>query len=137
MRQINVYRYEELPTEEAKEKARDWWVSCELQDPAWRTEHFTSMDEALKMVSEYGEGNIEFQEILKRSEEGKLTGYCADAILGVLMIKLKRMPHPEEIEEKYNKEWEDEINARIEDKEYIEDAIMANLYEFLEDGSKL
>ena len=40
-----------------------------------------------------------------------------------------------QIFEAYQKEWEDELNKRLSNVEYIEELIIVNEYYFLEDGS--
>lgn len=141
MRQIEVYEYDELPTEEAKQRARQWWVDTEMENPAWIEEHFKSMHEAIDSVDEERKDESEEKDKLKRLHEDSracnFTGYCADNLLGDLIEETGEMPTKTQIEEKHRKEWDKELEERAEDIEYIEMNICDNNYEFLDDGQKI
>jgi len=50
---FTVYLFDALPTDKAKEKARDWWRECEAQDPAWLDEWRDSTEAARAFVRSY------------------------------------------------------------------------------------
>lgn len=125
--EVTVYQYKEL-SEEAKKRARDWWRECEMVDPAWRDEHFQSLIHALNAFHESDKGNT-----LDDSEECKWTGYCADALLADFVKKYGWPEFEGQITDHYQLVWEKELEWRLE-REQVEDAILANEYEFLESG---
>ncbi len=127
---IKIYQFSEL-SEKAKQVAREWWLDCELQDPAWFSEHFESMKCAVEAVSEY---NYNKQKVLEDSENCNWTGYCADAILADWVKKNDGIiPSPRAIEALYQDAWQNELDSRCE-PDYIDEQIEANEYEFLESG---
>ena len=132
MKQINVYKYDELTTENAKEKARQWFIEIEQSCPAWLDEHTESMNKSVELAKS-GKSK---EEISKVSEDIAITGYCADAFLADLIKELGKIPTAEEIEEKYNLEWNKEMEERLTNVEYIEENIISNEYEFFENGEK-
>lgn len=127
---INIYQYNELP-EEAKEKARKWWIDSELEMPAWYEEHFNSMNAAIAATKK----ESDIAQLKDRSLKCEFTGYCADALLSDLIIKLGHIPSESEITVYYDNEWEKELNERILDTEYIEENIIINEYWFFSDGT--
>lgn len=46
--ETQVYHFDQL-SDEAKEKARDWWRGCEAEDPAWAEERRESLEAFCKM----------------------------------------------------------------------------------------
>ena len=113
MRQINVYKYDELPTAAAKKAAREWWINSEIEDPAWRNQHNHSRAAALEELR----SGRDINEIKRRSFDCELTGYCDDAILSDLIEEL--------------------LTSRINDIDYIEENIISNGYEFYENGERV
>lgn len=136
MRQITVYEYDELPTEEAKERAREWWIEREMENPAWVEEHFRSMNVVIERVKAI-ETDEDFRQLLQDSEEGKLTGYCADALFYDLAKDRDITPLPKETEDYYVKKWDEELTERINNREEIEENIRINKYEFFENGQRV
>ena len=132
MRTVGVYRYDELPTEKAKERAREWWIDLEIQDPAWQEDHFKSMRAAISAASETNDK----RRLIRASEKAEFTGYCADCLLGDMIKEMGRIPSESEIVDYYNRQWDSEINDRLSDVEYIEEVMHMNEYEFLEDGTR-
>lgn len=130
MRHIPIYLYDELPTEEAKAKAREWWVDLEVQCPAWFDEHFESMHKCVELIQL--ERNI--KKLSRMSGECEITGYCADFTLSLMIKELNRIPSESEIIQRFNKDWMEELNERIEDIAYIEENIESNRYEFTAEG---
>ena len=135
MRKINVYLYDELQTDEAKGKARAWWINGEAECPAWRDEHFESMNKAIDVCSNLPQ-NYNLKPLIKDAEESKFTGYCGDALLSDLIKKIKRIPSIDEVKEYYSERWDQELDERLSDINYIEECILINEYEFLEDGRR-
>lgn len=134
MRKINLYKYEELPTEKAKEKARSWWIDRELKYPAWEEEHWESMYKIVERVKQI-ETKDDFEKLKKDSEENQLTGYCADYLYFLMCKDRTKTPTIEEVKQFYTIEWQNELEQRTTDINYIEEDIETNEYEFLEDGS--
>lgn len=130
MKQITIYKYDELPTEEAKKVARDWWASAEIECPGWQSEHFASMESAIDAISH----DVSKEELIKQSEALAWTGYCADSLLADLIKKNDCVPDKEELSRYYQEAWDYELYERCSDTEYIEESIVANNYEFLESG---
>jgi hypothetical protein len=128
---INIYQYDELPTEEAKENAREWWFNLEMLDPAWREEHSKSMLEAMRAASEADD----MGKLIEASEKCEWTGYAADAYLSDHIKKNGEVPEPSTIQKIYEKAWEEELESRHE-REYIEESIRINEYEFTADGER-
>lgn len=138
MRKItqNIYKYDELPTEEAKEKARDWWIEGEIQDPAFKAEHLKSMESAIELF----ESDKPIGEIIQESEYCKMTGYYADSFLADCIdenypYQNTRGVDADVIKSYYEDKWNKELEDRLKDVKYIEENILANEYEFFEDGS--
>jgi hypothetical protein len=132
MRQINLYLYDELPTEEAKSKARAWWVELELQDPAWIDDHRKSMAAAMIVVTE----ETDAAALKRKADACEFTGYCADALLGDMIEQTGMIPLTAEVDDYYVQAWDTELSERVANREYIEETIRANEYEFLEDGTR-
>lgn len=145
-----VYLFDELPTEKAKEKARDWWRELEAQDPAWLDEHNDSVTAALKFIDGFSDDDYETCEeavaaVLKAAEDLKKntdgcpwTGYCGDATAIEEIIKAcddgrsvrnVRSRFVLAMEREWNIEFEYSMEA-----EHVDDTIRANEYEFTEDG---
>jgi hypothetical protein len=125
-----IYHYHELPTEKAKEKAREWWADLEARDPAYQSEHIDSLRacvEALRTTSE--------SEALHASHECTLTGYCDDGLLHGYYQKYGHMPTTHQLRDYFEQAWEAEMDHRLSNSEGIEDAILANGYEFNADGT--
>ena len=126
--EITLYKYNELPTEEAKEKARQWWIELESRDPCWISEHRQSMDHACNAFYESDK-----RKVLDESEECKWTGYCADALFASFVRENGWPENESQIIHHYEQEWEKELKWRLEDNQ-VEDIILANEYEFLQSG---
>lgn len=148
-----LYLFDELPTEKAKEKARDWWRSLEAQDPAWREEHNDSVDAALKFIEGFSDDHctdyatdeeavaavLKAAEDLKKNTDGcPWTGYCGDATAIDEIIKacddgrsVRAVRHRFVLAMEH--EWDKEFEYSME-AEHVDDTIRANEYEFTEQG---
>lgn len=136
-----VYLYDELPTEEAKAKARQWWAECELQDPAWEGEHTDSMEAALEGLASLitNDSPLERRAMIDRYDNLRPTGYCADALFADLLRKIGAdgdLPSARQVRDHYSDEWEKELHARINDEDYLAETIRANEYEFTAEGER-
>lgn len=134
MKTITVYEYDELPTEEAKTRAREWWARLEEEDPAWMEEHSRSLSAAQEACK--GMTSEDLPRIIRQSENCEFTGYCADAFLADLIKERSRLPTWDEIHVCYVRAWEAEIAFRTTDREHIEESIRANEYAFFADGTR-
>jgi hypothetical protein len=144
-----LYLFDELPTEKAKEKARDWWRNLEAQDPAWRDEHNDSVEAALKFIDEhcadYATDEEAVAAVLKAAEELKKntdgcpwTGYCGDATAIEEIIKAcDGARSVRNVRGRFvlamEREWDKEFSYSME-AEHVDDNMRANEYEFTEDG---
>lgn len=133
----NLYMFEEL-SEKAKEKARDWWRDCEYQDPAWAAEHHASLRAAMRAVSlmlghrDNGDDvSDEWKRIREESRSLAWTGYCDDCVL--YDNASDRIPTISDVDIWYDSAWDSEIESRME-ASYVDENIIANEYEFAEDG---
>lgn len=133
---VHTYTFDELKTDEAREKARDWWRALEAQDPAWWHEHNESLAAALRMREDVKKGgNHTLKQAIKLSKNCNLTGYCADVLLAqAIKEQAGLLPSRSYIQSVFEKAWEDECCFRMED-EQVDESIIANGYEFLEDGT--
>lgn len=128
--ETTVYEYHELPTDCAKEKARDWLATSFLDNPPWVEEHFNSMQAAIK-ASKSGKPK---HELAKESIECKWTGYCFDGLL-YDMIKNGLELTETNIRKSYGDAWKEEFKFLTTNIESLEGFLEANKYEFYEDGS--
>jgi hypothetical protein len=140
---VTLYKFDELPTEEAKEVARDWWRDMESQNPAWQQEHYQSTKEAMKFIDSYrmwdGVEGLEAAAV-KLQGECPWTGYCADATaIDAIVEACGGLTDISEIKRRVQQDmdeaWEKECEAAMED-ENVDENIIANNYEFLENGEK-
>ena len=127
---LNIYKYNELPTEEAKTKARGRWYGLEMSNPACMHDHFKSRDAACLAVAD----GLKPSELIKQSGSCAWTGYYADGILADYIKETKRVPTEDEIYYIYTITWQDELQSK-NSRGYIEECIEENEYEFFEDGS--
>lgn len=134
---INLYTFNEL-SDHAKEAARDWWRTCEYNDPAWQSEHLASMNHALAAIAGLDEGRDKaIRMVYEDSRNMRWTGFHADQFLADLMdgrTGMGDIPSKREVADHYQREWEEDMESRMED-DYVAESILANEYEFHEDGS--
>lgn len=155
---FTVYEFDELPTDKAKEAARDWWRDCERSDPAWAHEHAQSLREAIKWVKqstpqdmdgiEYVEAVAAYAEAIGMlSGNCPFTGYCGDETaldpVRKMIADFKGTGKPCDyvcadwlcgtIRDAMEQAWEEECEADMED-ENVDENIRANDYEFTEHG---
>ena len=125
--QVKVLTFNEL-SDAAKEVARDWWRTAERSYPAWLDEHHDSMKAALKHRSDAN--------ALKDSAEGNWTGYTADGVFADNWDGTGDVPAECVIRSWYADAFESELESRMS-VEYVDDAILANDYEFYESGKNV
>ena len=129
-----IYLYNELPTEEAKEKSRSWWYELEMEDPAWHLEHKESRKAALEAFEQSGDDVPD----ITPWKDYSVTGYCGDGIFADFIKDHKdnwKDTTTRQVASAFAQAWKAELESRNE-REYIEDSILSNEYEFLEDGSR-
>lgn len=127
-----LFLYEEL-CDEAKKNAKDWWKKLEKEDPAWRNEHQKSMLAALKL-SHTGKSH---DEMIKESQELKMTGYWADSLLALFISRTEfTFIKDKQLVDFYESAWKDDLKQRLNDDSYIEEAIIANAYTFTSAGER-
>jgi hypothetical protein len=143
---LSLYKFDELPTETAKEVARWWWKKLEADGPAWRDEHYKSAYEARKFIESYrmwdGVSGLKkaATDLLANSDGCPWTGYCADNTALDVIIKAcdKYSDIPsiqDSVRSAMNEAWETECESAMQN-EHVDDCIIANDYEFLENGEK-
>jgi hypothetical protein len=147
----NIYTYDELGYE-AKKEARQWFEELEATDPGGFGDYAAARDAFFKrlndayMVEDNGDDYFDMdmlRDLLRDSKNMELTGYCYDAYPCEL---LGRMIEEDTINQ-YNREavvrfmldairaeWEVEVESRMQ-PEVMEEIILANDYEFYEDGT--
>lgn len=153
---INVYTFQELPTESAKERARERGRQWMSEDPAWCDEsrqsiqafcdHFGAqlVDWSIGAFSpldynvHFNNGHFRGVKLRDIDRDAMPTGYCLDCTLWQTMHdEFKRtgnaMAAFEVALHAGFKAWRDDLESQLED-EYIEDFLTANEYEFDEDG---
>lgn len=151
---LNIYTFQELPTDAAKERARDWYRTS--SDPAWCDEsrqsiqafceHFgvTLRDWSVGAYSpiDYSTNanNQHFRGVKLRDIDryAMPTGYCLDCTLWQTMHdEFKRTGDAKAafdaaLYEGF-KAWRADMESQLED-EYIDEVLAINEYEFTEDG---
>lgn len=168
-----IYKYDELPTEKAKERARDWFRGVDVEYN-WYEESRESMEGFTKhfpvRVKDWsygGQGSgvtfeftgedgleniagVRLYKWLSNNGIGKLTGgdcpftgYCMDEVLldpirAFLKQPINRVTFRELLEDCYHawvKGCENDIEYQGSD-ENVAETILANEYEFDEDGGR-
>lgn len=153
---ITIYKFQELPTESAKERARERGRQWMSEDSAWCDEsrqsiqafceHFgvTLRDWSVGAYSpiDYSTnaGNHHFRGVKLRDidRDAMPTGYCLDCTLWQTMYdEFKRTGDAkaafEAALDAAFKDWRADLEGQLED-EYIDDFLTANEYEFDADG---
>ena len=125
-----IYKYDELPTEKAKEKARDWWWGNGLADPAFEDEYHLSLKAAKEALGR----ELSPEELQRQSEACEFTGCIYDGILAHFIRSHKRRPSESELKYAYRDAWSEDLIDGSK-RTNIEEEILANDYEFYEDGS--
>jgi hypothetical protein len=151
---INLYKFNELPTERAKERARDWWRSA--SDLAWSDEsresiqafcaHFgvtlrdwsvgpyAPIDYSTDAENRHFRGH----KLRDFTREHMPTGYCLDCDLWQTFYdEFKRAGDAkgafESALDAGFKAWRADMEGQFED-EYVDKHLEINEYEFTEDG---
>lgn len=152
---INVYTFQELPTESAKERARDWWR--EGIDFAFSDESRQSIqafcDEFGVRLKDWSVGayapinyttdaeNKHFRgrKLREFKRDAMPTGYCLDCDLWQTFCdEFKRTGDAKAAFEaalwEGFKAWRDDMEGQLED-DYIDECLEINEYEFDENGN--
>jgi hypothetical protein len=153
---ITIYKFDELPTDAAKEKARERGRQWMSEDPAWCDESRQSIQAFCEhfgaKLTDWSIGaysridyttnaeNKHFRGVKLRDidRDAMPTGYCLDCTLWQSMHdEFKRTGDAKAafdaaIEAAF-KEWRNDLEAQLED-EYIDDFLTINEYDFTEDG---
>lgn len=132
---LTIYEYDELPTDKAKEAARDWMLQAlrEAPDDSDYRKVLTTLQE------------LPMDRLLKAIEtldHCKLTGFYADHD-ALLAVREHLEKHPDaELSDLHRaatraieKLWDEEQNSWSE-TDYLEDMIRGNDYEFEENGKR-
>lgn len=127
---LDLFPFSELPTDKAKEKAREWGRRILNDNPPWLDE-YQDAARAINKLDGYS-----LKEKAAKWDTYPLTGFCADECLKVILD----MPEDTSTDElqkaaidELNKLWEWEVESMNTD-EYIDDFLEANGYEFTSDG---
>lgn len=152
--QVTIYKFEELPTGAAKERARDWWRG--LGETFWADESLESIQafcehfgvtlktwEVSAYSSPYFSTNAENQHFrgLKLRDfrpDHSPTGYCLDWDLwSTFFHEFKRTGDAKAAFDaalwEGFKSWRNDLEHQCSD-EYIDEHLTINEYEFTEDG---
>jgi hypothetical protein len=159
MRQITLYKFPELPGDEAKEAARAWGRQCVDNDPPWGDESRQSIQ---TFCADFGVtlkgwsvsagsyvytlpklDNSTFRGLKLRDvkRDNMPTGYCIDCTLWeTFHDEWERTGDPKhafnEAVRAGFKAWADDWDASLSD-EAIDDFLTANEYEFTEEGDRV
>ena len=154
---ITLYKFDELPTESAKEVAREkgrQWIGIDF---AWRDESRESIErfcsEFGAMLKDWSVGayspidyshnadneNFRGRKLREFKRDAMPTGYCLDcALWQTFYDEFKRTGSAKKAFDAALwagfKEWRDDLENQLSD-EYIDDFLTANEYEFTEAGT--
>lgn len=155
--EMALFQYDEL-SEDAQEKAREWFERCTQGGFAWAAE---SIDSIEKFCDEFGVSlmgwacnpyespryktnaeNYHFRgrKLREFKRDTMPTGYCLDcALYEKFFDEFKRTGDAKHAFDTALWagfiEWRDDMESQLT-REYIEDAIRANEYEFTADGAR-
>lgn len=150
-----IYTFEEL-NDEAKERARDWWRSggelfwCEESKESiqafcdhfgvalknWSIAPFAPLDYDVQYFNSHFRG----MKLRDFKRDNMPTGYCLDCSLWLTFYdEFKRTSSARKafdaaIEQGF-KDWRADMESQLED-DYIDEHLIANGYEFTEDGER-
>ena len=151
---ITIYKFDELPTERAKERARDWWR--EGMDFPWGDESRESIQAfcehfgvTLKSWSVGPYAPFDFSTNAEQSHfrgrrlrdfnrDHMPTGYCLDCTLWMTFYDVFKRTG--DAKQAFNdalwegfKDWRNDMESQMED-EHIDEMLTINEYEFTEEG---
>lgn len=154
---IDVYKFDELPTEAAKEKARYWWRTSGI-DFAWSDESLKSIivfcDEFGVKLTDYSvcpferptfrtsaeNAHFRGRQLKEFKRENMPTGYCLDCALWETFYDCFKASG--NAKGAFDSaicagfaEWAEDMESQTTD-EYIDDCLQANEYEFTENGKR-
>lgn len=151
---LKIYKFQELPTEAAKERARDWFRTS--SDPAWSDESLQSIQAFCEhfgvTLRDWSVGayapfdystdaeNRHFRSVKLRDidRDAMPTGYCLDCDLWITFYdEFERTGDAKAAFEAALdagfKAWRADMESQLED-EYIDEMLTINEYEFTEEG---
>lgn len=141
-----VYLFDELPTEQAKETARDWWRSCEDADPSWADEYADTRKAALAFVRSYNnadtlDGLFTAAKALRAdpADSCPWTGFRADELAIDAILDAESWAGDQiadvirAVEHALDEAWESE-REYLHSPEQVDETIRANEYEFYKNG---
>lgn len=130
---IQIFRYDQLKSKEAKQKARDWYLKGEQENPTWYKEHCNSKNAALTWVRRFHNNEVTKHDLLNMARRCEFTGYVGDALLADIIAKRMGVPTEKYVEQAYDEMWELEMQSK-ESEAYISEVMLANDYRFTADG---
>lgn len=140
---INLYSYDELPTEIAKDVAREWWCNLECQDPSFSSDHKKSVKAALRFLASYNYGMQDFQKLYSTALEMKFKGDCLwtgsseDLAAIDCIVKACEKGHNDMIQCHFLRYMSDVFQKQLDESlkvENVSEMLRINNYEFTEDG---
>ena len=153
---VTLYKFDELPTERAKERARDWWRSVGT-DLAWNEESKQSIEAFCEQfgirlldyqvgpynpfhyhLSDYDNSNFRCVKLKGLERENYPTGYCLDADMSIVFYDTFKetgdAKHAFDCAVIAGFEgWRQDMEWQCSN-EYIDEHLIANGYEFTESG---
>ena len=151
---ITIYKFDELPTERAKERARDWWR--EGMDFSWGDESRDSIQVFCKhfgvtlkswSVGPYApfdfstnaeQSHFRGRRLRDFNRDHMPTGYCLDCTLWMTFYDVFKRTG--DAKQAFNdalwegfKDWRNDMESQMED-EHIDEMLTINEYEFTEEG---
>ena len=154
---VTLYRFDELPTEKAKERARGWWRS--VSEFSWSEESRQSIEAFCEQfgirlldyqvgpyspfyfrLSDYDNSNFRGVSLKGLERENYPTGYCLDADMSTTFYDVLKATGDaksafQEAVEAGFEGWRADMDDQLGD-EYIDDCLIANEYEFTESGNR-
>lgn len=132
---VSLYLYDELPTDKAKETARDWLDTCLQSDP-----DTSDFQKIIDLIETWDPADL--RGIAHRYEDCPLTGFFADHD-GLEAIHKAMQADPDTPVEELRRAGISAVNAACDadreskrEKEYLEEMLRANEYEFTADGKR-
>ena len=139
---INLYNYDELPTEIAKDVAREWWRNLECQDPSFLSDHNKSVKAALNFLGNYDQED--FDELYSTALEMKSKGECpwTDTIedltaIDCIVKACEKVDRIDMVKYYFKVYMAEEFQKQLDESmkvENVEEALRINEYEFTADG---
>jgi hypothetical protein len=154
---ITIYTFDELPTDDARERAREWWR--ETSDFSWSDD---ALDSIKTFCAEFGvtlqdwsigvcspldystdatNAHFRGRKLSQFKRDHMPTGYCLDCDLWMTFFdEFKRTGDPKSAFESALHEgfkvWRADMETQLSD-EYIDECLTINEYEFDENGQRI